>query len=96
MQQDIFAKCVDRCVTPLLKVFQHLKTPRQMTRKHVKNNISRNGVLLGGFVPRGMAHAIEIWISKLPERDKSTFIREAAREKLRRDGIEFSEREVAK
>jgi hypothetical protein len=64
-----------------------------MSRK-IKPTSRRTGILLGGYVPKGLAFAIDQWIDMAPERDKSTFIRDAAREKLRRDGIKFSEREV--
>ena len=47
--------------------------------------------MLGGFVPKPVVDAIDKWVSEHPERDKSTFIREASREKLRRDGIPFNE-----
>ena len=57
----------------------------------MKGHVSRYGELLGGYVPSGILQGIEEWITKAPERDKSTFIREAAREKLRREKIEFSE-----
>jgi hypothetical protein len=59
----------------------------------MKFNVSRNGVMLGGYVPKGLAGGIKVWIDQSPERDKSTFLREAVREKLRRDGIRFTERE---
>lgn len=49
--------------------------------------------MLGGYVPKGLAGGINKWIEMSPERDKSTFLREAVREKLRRDGIHFNERE---
>jgi len=59
--------------------------------KKMKMMVSRNGKLLGGFVPMPIVDGIRIWIGRSPERDISTFIREAAREKLRRDGISFNE-----
>ncbi len=64
-----------------------------MSRKSTKRNLSRAGILLGGYVPKPLAGAIEEWVSARPERDKSTFLREAAREKLRNEGIVFNERE---
>jgi len=57
----------------------------------MKKAVSRTGKLLGGFIPATVAAGIEQWVQQNPERDKSTFIREAAREKLRRDGIPFHE-----
>ena len=57
----------------------------------MKEHITRTGKFFGGFVPRGMADAILHWTQLAPERDQSTFIREAAREKLRREGIEFND-----
>lgn len=48
--------------------------------------------MLGGYVPAAVVEAIHRWVEEEPERDISTFLRQAAREKLRRDGIEFSER----
>ena len=61
----------------------------------MKNQVTRNGKLLGGYVPKPVVEGIQRWIGRGDERDISTFIREAAREKLRRDGIDFQEREVA-
>ena len=61
----------------------------------MKKSITRTGKLLGGYVPAPVVEGINQWISKGDERDISTFIREAAREKLRRDGINFQEQEVA-
>ena len=57
----------------------------------VKRNISKTGRLLGVWVPRAVVDGISVWVGSQPERDISTFMREAAREKLRRDGIEFNE-----
>lgn len=37
-------------------------------------------------------YAVETWVDAEPERDNSVFIRQAAREKLQRDGIQFDER----
>lgn len=59
----------------------------------MKRQVTRNGRILGGFVPTPVADAIDKWIDQGSERDKSTFIREAAREKLRRDGIPFTEKQ---
>lgn len=47
--------------------------------------------MLGGYVPHPIVEAIHEWIAQDPERDVSTFVRQAAREKLRRDGIHFVE-----
>ena len=60
-------------------------------RMRVKRNISKTGRLLGVWVPKPVVEGITTWIGKAPERDISMFMREAAREKLRRDGVEFSE-----
>jgi hypothetical protein len=63
-----------------------------MTQKRkMKRLVTRNGKLLGGYVPHPVVDAIRVWIERAPERDISTFIREAAREKLNRDGIAFQE-----
>jgi phosphopantothenoylcysteine synthetase/decarboxylase len=59
--------------------------------KTVKKQITKTGKLLGAYVPAPVVDAICVWVEQAPERDKSTFIREAAREKLRRDGIDFIE-----
>lgn len=61
----------------------------------MKNQITRTGKLLGGYVPAPIVEGIQIWVGRGTERDISTFLREAAREKLRREGIQFSEREPA-
>lgn len=53
--------------------------------------LTRNGKLLGGYVPAPIVAGIRSWVALSPERDISTFIREAAREKLQRDGITFQE-----
>ena len=47
--------------------------------------------MLGGYVPHPIIQGIQEWIESGTERDISTFLREAAREKLRRDGIKFDE-----
>ena len=57
----------------------------------MRAHVTRNGRLLGGYVPTPVVEAIEEWIGQDPERDISTFIRQAAREKLIRDGIPFDE-----
>lgn len=61
----------------------------------MKNQLTRNGKLLGGYVPAPVVDGIHRWINKGEERDISTFLREAAREKLRREGIPFAEKESA-
>lgn len=61
------------------------------TKPPVKNHITRSGRMLGGWVPRGLVVGVREWIRQGPERDISTFLREAAREKLRREKIMFSE-----
>lgn len=60
-------------------------------RKKMKGNLTRNGKMLGGYVPNGIAIGIEQWIGLKPERDKSTFLREAARKLLHEEGIPFVE-----
>lgn len=60
-------------------------------RKAMKNRITRQGKLLGGYVPAPIVQGIQVWINLGTERDISTFLREAAREKLRREGIPFQE-----
>ena len=62
-------------------------------KRPMKNQVTRTGKLLGGYVPAPVVDGIRQWIRNGEERDVSTFIREAAREKLRRDGISFQERE---
>jgi len=59
--------------------------------KKVNANLKRNGRMLGGYVPEGLLDRIEEWIRRAPKRDKSTFLREAVRKKLRDDGVEFSD-----
>ncbi len=53
----------------------------------MKRQITRTGKLLGGYVPATVLAGIRTWIQQGDERDVSTFLREAAREKLRREGI---------
>lgn len=60
----------------------------------MKSHVTRNGRLLGGYVPIPIVTAIHSWISEDPERDISTFIRQAAREKLVRDGITLVQHEI--
>ena len=63
-----------------------------MTRPmKVKRNVSKTGKLLAGYIPKPIVDGIMVWVSRNPERDVSTFIRESAREKLRRDRIPFNE-----
>lgn len=52
-----------------------------------KKKTQHLGKFLGGYVPHSIEGAIEEWMDKDPERTKARFIREAAREKLHRDGI---------
>jgi hypothetical protein len=59
----------------------------------MKPPVTRHGKMLGGYVPAPVVEAIHQWIAQEPERDISTFIRQAAREKLQRDGIPFSEQQ---
>lgn len=58
----------------------------------MKNHVSRTGRLLGAWVPMAVVDGVRSWIAMHPERDFSSFLREAAREKLRRDGIQFTEK----
>lgn len=60
-------------------------------RRSMKNHVSRTGRLLGAWVPLGVFDGVKAWIAMHPERDLSSFIREASREKLRKDGIRFQE-----
>jgi hypothetical protein len=64
-------------------------------KKPMKNQVTRTGKLLGGYVPAPVVEGIQKWVGRGNERDISTFIREAAREKLHREGISFQEREAA-
>jgi hypothetical protein len=68
---------------------------KRAPKKLMKNQVTRTGKLLGGYVPAPVVLGIKKWIASGEERDISTFLREASREKLRREGIEFQEREVA-
>lgn len=61
----------------------------------MKNHITRKGRLLGGYVPTVILDGVREWVAQHPERDLSTFVREAAREKLRREGITVIERRAA-
>ena len=61
------------------------------TKKKMNRQLTRKGKLLGGYVPAAVVEAVETWVSRNPERDLSTFVREAAREKLNREGIPFNE-----
>ena len=61
-------------------------------KKAMKNRVTREGKMLGGYVPTPIVAAIEIWVARDPERDVSQFIRQAAREKLVADGIPFEEK----
>ena len=58
----------------------------------MNRQFARKGKLLGGYVPAAICRAVEAWVAQDPERDLSTFVRQAAREKLTRDGIPFSEK----
>jgi hypothetical protein len=74
-------------------------TPRRKKRTkegqpRMKNHVTRKGRLLGGWVPPGLVQGVRDWIKSGPERDISTFLREAAREKLRRENVFFSETET--
>ena len=57
----------------------------------MKNRVTRRGKLLGAYIPMGLHNAISQWISRDPERDYASFLRTAAREKLKQDGIPFDE-----
>lgn len=69
-----------------------MKRAPKTKRKGMSRHITKNGRLLGGYMPASLANAIDVWVSADPERDKSKFLRQAAREKLQRDGITFDER----
>lgn len=64
---------------------------RAKKQKPMKNQVTRNGKLLGGYVPTPVVEGIQKWIANGNERDVSTFLREASREKLQREGIPFTE-----
>ena len=57
----------------------------------MKNRVTRTGKFMGGYVPAPIINGIQVWVERGTERDISTFIREAAREKLRSEGIPFVE-----
>lgn len=48
---------------------------------------TRESRLLAGYLPQSVIEGIEAWVEQNPERDVSQFIREAAAEKLRREGV---------
>ena len=60
--------------------------------KKMKSRIVKDGRFLGGFVSKPLSDAVQRWVQSDPERDRSLFLRQAAREKLQRDGITFDER----
>jgi hypothetical protein len=62
-----------------------------MTAK--KKTVRHKNRLLGAYVPIPVLRAVEQWVAANPERTLSTFVRSAAREKLRNDGIPFNERD---
>ena len=70
-----------------LRILNKMSTAKKMKAK------SRN--FLGGYVPAPLAQAVDQWVGGDPERDRSVFLRQAAREKLQRDGIQFDERVTA-
>jgi len=57
----------------------------------MKRQVTRTGKFVGVWVPAAVVNAIEQWQSQGNERNSSNFLREAAREKLKRDGIAFNE-----
>ncbi len=61
----------------------------------MKNQITRTGKLLGAYVPASIAQGVDKWIELGTERDISTFLRSAAREKLQREGVNLQEKEAA-
>lgn len=63
--------------------------------KKTKRNITRHGRLLGGYFPAAVADAIDRWVEHDEERDRSKFLRQAAREKLVRDGVVIKDRIAA-
>lgn len=67
---------------------------RRKSKQKMKAHVSRTGKLLGAYVPRPVVDALENWIEADPERDKSSFLRTAVREKLARDGIVVVEETV--
>jgi hypothetical protein len=53
----------------------------------MKGNLTRHGRLVGGYVPIALFNGVITWVQKDHERDVSTFLRQAFREKLAREGI---------
>ena len=47
--------------------------------------------MLAAYVPKAVFEAVGTWVGMGPERTYALFLREAAREKLRREGVKFSE-----
>ena len=63
-----------------------------MAKDQKKNRLrTRKEKVLGGYFSDPIVQGIEEWIQRAPKRDISDFIREAAREKLHREGILFHE-----
>lgn len=60
----------------------------------MKGNLTRNGRLVGGYVPLPLFNGVTTWIAKDEERDLSMFLRQAFREKLAREGITIEEKPV--
>lgn len=57
----------------------------------MKRHLTRNGVQIGGWFPAELVEAVDKWVSSHPERDRSIFLRESAREKLAKEGIAMNE-----
>jgi len=53
----------------------------------MSRQLTRHGKILGGYVPGPVLEAVEEWVRSGSERNKSSFLRDAAREKSHRDGI---------
>ncbi len=60
-----------------------------------KRRLTTDGKILGGYVPAPVLQAVDVWIGRGTERTKSTFLRDAAREKLQRDGVPIAEKPEA-
>ena len=56
-----------------------------------KSKPDKTGGTVGVFMGQSMIQAIEEWLAKSPERTRSIFLRDAAREKLRGEGIKIKE-----
>lgn len=72
----------------------YLRMSRRKQQKIMRRNITKTGKLLGAWVPEDVFDGVLKWIKRDPERDKSTFLRQASREFLRKEGIRYEEETV--